>query len=395
MDTLLSRRARQSTSSVIRELLHLTERPGILSLAGGLPAPEALPLTDLDAAWARVRQREGRYGPVAFQYGPTEGLADLRALVAERFSADAATGPEEVLVTTGSQQGLDLLARALVDPGDPVVVEAPTYLGALQALSGGGPRFVTVPTDGEGMLTDVLQARLRTGLRPKCAYVVANFQNPSAATLSIERRRHLAALADHYGFVVIEDDPYGELRFRGAPVPSVRTWTELAVRLGTASKTVSPGLRVGWLAAPAWLLPALVRTKQAVDLHTSTLSQALVVELLSDTTARAAHLDRARALYRERADALRAGLAHHTDGALTPAEPDGGMFLWARLPDDAGPAETLLRTAVEHGVAFVPGTAFYADSDRGHDHIRCSFATLDPAGLDEAASRLGAALRAA
>jgi 2-aminoadipate transaminase len=332
---------------------------------------------------------------VAFQYGPTEGLADLRALVASRWSEDAPTSPEQVLVTTGSQQGLDLLARALVDPGDPVVVEAPTYLGALQALAGPGPRFVTVPADGDGMLTEVLQARLRQGLRPKCAYVVANFQNPSAATLSLERRRHLAELAEHYGFVIIEDDPYGDLRFRGSPVPSVRAWTELAVRLGTASKTVSPGLRVGWLSAPSWLLPVLVRTKQAVDLHTSTLSQAIVVELLTDAPARATHLSLARAIYRERADGLRSALVAHTDGALEPAAPDGGMFLWARLPEDAAPAEALLRTAVDHGVAFVPGTAFFPDSDRGHHHIRCSFATLDPAGLDEAASRLGAALRAA
>src|SRR5262245_54459756 len=164
MDTLLSRRARQSTSSVIRELLHLTERPGILSLAGGLPAPEALPIAELDAAWSRIGGREGRYGPVAFQYGPTEGLAELRAVVAERGSVGAPTTPAQVLVRTGSQQGLDLLARTLVDPGDPVVVEAPTYLGALQALAGSGPRFVTVPADADGMLTEVLQARLRQGL---------------------------------------------------------------------------------------------------------------------------------------------------------------------------------------------------------------------------------------
>jgi 2-aminoadipate transaminase len=341
-----------------------------------------------------VRERAGRYGPVAFQYGPTEGLAELRELVAARFAADAPTAAADVLVTTGSQQGLDLVTRALVDPGDPVVVEAPTYLGALQALAGGGPRFESIPADADGMRTDVLQARLRQGLRPKCAYVVANFQNPSAATLSQERRRHLAELADHYGFVVVEDDPYGELRFRGEPLPSVRTFTDLAVRLGTASKTVAPGLRVGWLAAPAWLLPVLVRTKQAVDLHTSTLAQALVAELLADGPARAAHLEHARTIYRARADALVAGLDAHTGGRLRPSAPDGGMFLWTRLPDEAPAAEVLLRTAVDHGVAFVPGTAFYADSDRGHDHIRCSFATLTPPELDDAAARLATALAA-
>ena len=295
--------------------------------------------------------------------------------------------PGDVLITTGSQQGLDLVARALVDPGDVVVVEAPSYLGALQALRACEPVFAEVGTDERGLRTDVLENLLVAGLRPKLLYTVPNFQNPSGATLPLERRRHLAALADRFGFLIVEDDPYGVLRFRGEHVPSIRTFSDRVVTLGTASKLLAPGLRVAWLAAPEWLFGSLVRLKQAADLHTSSLSQRIVADVLADHDFVAAHVRRVGAIYRERCDALAAAVVDSVDVVV----PDGGMFLWGRVRGDAIDTTELLPRAVELGVAFVPGAAFHV-GEGGHESLRLSFSTLTPAELAEAASRLAAAI---
>jgi 2-aminoadipate transaminase len=394
---LLSRRGRDATSSVIRDLLQLTHRPDILSMAGGLPAPESFPVDRLRAAADTVLlggglSGSGRYGSEAIQYGPTEGVPALREWVAARYTAGGRDcTAAEVLITTGSQQGLDLLTRALVDPGDDVVVEAPSYVGALQALRGSEPRLVPVPADRDGLRTDLLEEQLSAGLRPRLCYVVANFQNPSGGTLALDRRRHLAELAERYGFVIIEDDPYGALRFRGSPVPPVRTFTELAVTLGTVSKLLAPGLRVGWLAAPAWLHGPLVRLKQAADLHTSTLCQQMAVDVLSDGPFMEAHLAGLGPFYGSRCDALAAALQSELGERVSFDLPDGGMFLWLRLDDAAPAARDLLARAVEAGVAFVPGEAFHVDGS-GADRIRLSFATLSPDELGEAAARLARAL---
>jgi 2-aminoadipate transaminase len=392
---LLSRRGRGATSSVIRDLLHLTNRPDVLSLAGGLPAQESFPVERLRVAADVVLAGAGRYGPEAIQYGPTEGIPALREWVAASYEARGrACRVEDVLVTTGSQQGLDLLSRALVDVGDDVVVEAPAYVGALQALAGSEPHLVPVEADRDGLRTDLLEDRLAGGLRPRLCYVVANFQNPSGATLVLERRRHLATLADHYGFVVVEDDPYGALRFRGSPVAPIRTFTELAVTLGTASKVLAPGLRVGWLAAPSWLHGPLVRLKQAADLHTSTLCQRMAVEVLTDEEFMREHLGGLGPFYGERGDALADALEAALGERVAFDRPDGGMFLWVRLVDHPRPARELLAVAVGAGVAFVPGEAFFVDGSGG-DHVRLSFATLTPDDLAEAAARLATALSGA
>jgi 2-aminoadipate transaminase len=389
---LLSRRGREATSSVIRDLLHLTHRPDILSMAGGLPAPESFPVDRLRAAADAVLSGAGRYGPEAIQYGPTEGVPALRDWVAAQYTARGrACAPAEVLITTGSQQGLDLLTRAIVDPGDDVVVEGPSYVGALQALRGSDPRIVPVPADRDGLRTDLLAEKLAAGLRPRVCYVVANFQNPSGGTLSLDRRRHLAELAERYGFVIIEDDPYGALRFRGGPVPPVRSFTELAVTLGTVSKLLAPGLRVGWLAAPEWLHGPLVRLKQAADLHTSTLCQRMAVDVLSDEQFMQAHLAGLGPFYGTRCDALATALQTELGDQISFDLPDGGMFLWLRLQGSAPAARDLLPRAVEAGVAFVPGEAFHVDGT-GADRIRLSFATLTPEELGEAAARLARAL---
>ena len=295
MHDLLSTRARSGHSSAIRDLLRLTEQPGILSLAGGLPTAESFPTDELRGAAARILDASGPYGPQALQYGRTEGVTELRELVAAQSGVPA----ETVVVTTGSQQALDLIARCTIDPGDVVVVESPTYVGALQAIRAFQPAFEPVPGDLAGLDTIELERRLVAGLRPTLCYVVSNFANPTGATMSLERREHLLRLAQRYGFLVLEDDPYGDLRFRGRPVPSIRSLpgaAEHVASLRTVSKTLAPGLRLGWAALPTWLTDAVVVAKQGVDLHTSTLSQLLALDLLSDVEAHAsagAHVGRA------------------------------------------------------------------------------------------------------
>ena len=333
---LVNPRVRTSTSSVIRDLLHLIDRPGMLSMAGGLPAPELLPVERLAEAAARILAGDG---PRALQYAPTEGVPELRAHVAAAHGIDA----ERVLVTTGSQQGLDLLSRALLGPGDTVVVEAPGYLGALQAFQMSGAELVAVPGDEDGLRTDELEARLVGGLRPTLVYVVTNFQNPSGATLSGERRRHLAALAERYGFLLVEDDPYGELRFRGTSLPRLTELTNQAVSLGTVSKILSPGLRVAWMVAPSWLVPPVVRLKQIADLHTSPLNQLLAADVLGDATFMASHVDELRRWSRGRADALVASIRSMPGRPLTVHRPDGGMFCWAHLQGEVTADELLPR----------------------------------------------------
>jgi len=381
--TALSSAARGIDSSAIRDLLHVVDRADVISLAGGLPAAETFPAEALATAIADILRSD----PSALQYSTTEGFAPLRALIAVREGTD----PDRVLITHGSQQGLDLVARALVDPGAPVVLADPAYVGAIQALRLSGARLVAVSSDTDGLQVDVLADRLQAGLRPALVYVVANFDNPTGATLSLERRVALGALAERYGFTVVEDDPYGELRWRGAALPRLSTFTDRAVTLGTVSKTVCPGLRLGHVIAPPDLASALVLLKQAVDLHTSTLSQRAVYQLLSTPGFLGAQLDRLRPLYQERCgalvDALRAEIGDHVGFQA----PEGGMFVWARLVD-ARDTHDLLPRALEEGMAFVPGQAFAVEADL-RSCLRLSFATATPDQLAEGVRRLSRALR--
>jgi 2-aminoadipate transaminase len=382
----LSERARTVRSSAVRDLLRLTEQPHVLSLAGGLPAPELLPVERVRAATIDVLDR---LGSTVLQYGPTEGVGALRDAIAQGLGGSARAA--DTVITTGSQQGLDLVARAILDPGDVVVVESPTYLGALSALHWTAPRIVGIDGDADGLRTDLLEDRLRAGLRPKLVYVVTEFANPTGATLSADRRRDLAALADRYGFVIVEDNPYGKLRFRGPNLPSIRTWSDRTVTLGTASKILSPGLRVGWLTAPEWLSRPIVIAKQGTDLHTSGLNQHIVLSMLQDESWLNAHVATLVSTYSERASALLAALSAYLGHAIEVREPDGGMFVWARLIDREAASEPLLAAALERGVAFVPGSAFRPDAtDDGT--LRMCFTTLSPAALGEAMSRLATAL---
>jgi 2-aminoadipate transaminase len=388
--SLLSARARTTGSSVIRDLLRLLDDPTVLSLAGGLPAPEAMPAERLRVALDRALRADGAYGCPALQYGATEGVPALRALIAEEACAlDGRTTHDDVLVTTGSQQALDLLARVLIDPGDVAVVEQPGYLGTIQVLAGAAARLLGVPIDDDGMRTDVLETLLRDGTRPKLVVVVPDFQNPSGARLSAERRMHLGALAERYGFVVVEDDPYRELRFTDDVLPPVRAHTGLAVSLGSSSKTLAPGLRVGWMSGPRALVVPLTRAKQTADLHTSTLAQHAVHDVMADRPFVAAHLDHLRTLYAARADALDAALAEAFGDGIEHRAPRGGFFLWVRLP--GADTNALLPQAIGHGVAFVPGAAFSIDG-RPTDTARLSFASLAMRDLPTAAQRLARAV---
>jgi len=377
---LLSSRAASSTSSVIRDLLRLVDRPDMLSLAGGLPAPEHLPVARIAEAVARVSS------PRALQYGPTEGMSELREVVAARLGAEVAS----IVVCTGSQQGLDLVARALIDPGDVVVVEAPSYLGSLQSYRANGAVLHAVPGDDRGLDTDALAADLAAGLRPKLVSVVTDFANPSGATLSLDRRRALLDLADRYGFVVLEDNPYGELRWAGERLPSLSELGgsgDRVVSLGSASKVLSPGVRLGWMRGPAWLVDAVVKLKQSADLHTSTLDQLLAADVLGDAAFMAAHLDRIRVDYRDRAVALVEALSSPDGPDVEVAAPEGGMFVWARLRDGSSSSE-LFERALDAGVSFVPGAAF-DPSERPDDRMRMCFTTLSANELREAVRRLG------
>jgi 2-aminoadipate transaminase len=380
----LSAAASALRSSAIRDLLAVAERPEVLSMAGGLPCPDAIPVDDVAAAVAA----ELAEGAGALQYSTTEGDERLRTWVAAQAGLGATA--DDVLVTTGSQQALDLVCRALLEPGDHVAADDPIYLGAGQVLQLAQAHVHPLPVGPEGLDVERLEALLRGGAPVKLVYTVAAFQNPTGFTLAGDRRARLAALAERHGFVVVEDDPYGHLRWAGEAPPSIAAGTSSCVRLGTSSKTVGGGLRVGWAVLPPSLRGACTRIKQATDLHTSTLSQRILVRLLTRPGWYDAQVARIVPMYRDRALALDAALRAHLADELSWRTPDGGMFLWAEVKDVPA-TDALLPAAVEHGVAFVPGGAF---SETAANRMRLSFSVLAPSEFDEAVRRLGAALTA-
>ncbi len=365
----------------------MIEQPGVLSLAGGLPAAAAIPTARIQVAAQRALAAPGRYGSLALQYGPTVGVEALRARLAAGSAAYPASTPGTALVvTTGSQQGLDLIARVLVDPGDPVVVEDPVYLGARQVFHAHGARLIGVPTDSEGMDTERLADLLAGGLRPRLVYCVPNFSNPSGSSLSPPRRRRLAALAEHYGFVIVEDDPYRPLGFGPAPPDPISTHApDHTVFLGSASKCIAPGLRVGWIASPPWLFDTLVTAKQSIDLHTPPLTQLIVAEILADDAFLGSHLEHVRTDNAARASDLHGAVADF----IRCDAPTGGMFLWGRAATET---QAMLPRAVARGVAYVPGAAFAVTAGTHAHHLRLSFATLDGPDLLAAADRLRGAV---
>ncbi|RKS73794.1 2-aminoadipate transaminase [Motilibacter peucedani] len=389
---VLARRLAGVASSPVRDLLALVARPGVISFAGGLPAPELFDTEGMRAAYDSVLSGPGARR--ALQYAPTDGDPDLRALVAARMTARGLpTTADQLLVTTGSQQALTLLAAALLDPGDTVAVEEPTYLAALQCFSLAGARVVPVASDADGLLPDALAEVVRRE-RPRLLYVVPTFANPTGRTLPAARRAAVAGIAAREGLWVVEDDPYGELRYRGEPVPALASHAgaeDVVLHMGSFSKIGAPGMRLGWLRAPARVRPALVVGKQAADLHTSTVDQAAAAAYLASHDLDA-HVARLCAAYRERRDALVGALPATLPEGATWSDPDGGMFAWVRLPGEVDTA-ALLPRALERDVAFVPGAPFFCGTpDRAT--LRLSFTTHTTGEIEEGMERLGAALAA-
>ena len=385
MNWQLAARAERMNPSVIREILKVTEKPGIISFAGGLPSPKTFPVQAFAEACAKVLRDDG---PAALQYAASEGYPPLREWVAN--SLPWKVDPTQVLITTGSQQALDLVAKILIDKGSRVLVETPTYLGALQAFTPMEPEFVSVGSDAEGIDIGDLTAKA-AGAR--FLYVLPNFQNPTGNTMSEARRAALSAEAARLGLPIVEDNPYGDLWFDAPPpAPLTARNPDACMYLGSFSKTLAPGLRLGFLVAPHALYPKLLQAKQAADLHTPSFNQRMVAEVLKDGFLDR-HVPTIRALYKAQRDAMLAALEKHLAGTgVQWNTPDGGMFLWVKLPAGMN-AVDLLPKAVERNVAFVPGAAFYSDAAQNNT-LRLSFVTASVEQIDEGVAALAQVLKA-
>ena len=382
----LAARAEKMNPSVIREILKVTEKPGIISFAGGLPSPKTFPIAEFDAASHKVLSQDGQ---AALQYAASEGFPALREAVAAMLPWNV--DPAQVLITTGSQQGLDLVAKILLDPGSRVLVETPTYLGALQAFSPMEPTAVSVASDDECVVVDDLVAKAKDS---RFIYLLPNFQNPTGRTMSEARRAAVSAAAAHAGLPIVEDNPYGELWFdEEPPLPLTARNPEGCIYLGSFSKVLAPGLRLGFLVAPKHIYPKLLQAKQAVDLHTPSFTQRMVAEVLKGNFLDR-HVPTIRALYKQQRDAMLAALEREMAGLdVQWNRPAGGMFLWVRLPEGMN-AVQLLPQAVERGVAFVPGAAFYADHGDPRT-LRLSFVTASVEQINIGMAALAQAVRAA
>lgn len=379
----LAARAEKMNPSVIREILKVTEKPGIISFAGGLPSPKTFPVAEFAAACAKVLKGDAH---ASLQYAASEGYGPLREMVAAAlpWPVDAA----QVLITTGSQQGLDLLAKVLIDEGSRILVETPTYLGALQAFAPMQPEVVSVPSDDEGVVIDDLAAKARGA---RFLYVLPNFQNPTGRTMTEARRTALSERAAALGLPLVEDNPYGDLWFDAPPPPPMTArHPDGCVYLGSFSKVLAPGLRLGYLVAPKPLYPKLLQAKQAADLHSAGFNQRVVAEVMADGFLER-HVPTIRTLYKSQRDAMLAAMREHMPAGVSWNTPAGGMFLWARLPEGMD-AVALLPTAVEHNVAFVPGAAFYADHGDPRT-LRLSFVTASADEIRTGVAALAQAIR--
>lgn len=384
----LAARAQRMQPSALRELLKVAERPDIISFAGGLPSPYALPVERLQASVDRILRRDA---VGALQYGPSEGYLPLREAIAARLTRQgAAVSPSQVLITTGSQQALDLVARVLVDPGSRVLIETPTYLGAVQALAQYEPVFEEVSTDAAGLLPERLN---ETSMRnARMLYTQPNFQNPTGRTLPLDRRMALASLAIRHGLPIVEDDPYGELVYTGVTPPSLLSMApDNVVHLGSFSKVIAPGLRVGYVVAPEELMIKLLQAKQASDLHTTGITQRLAHALLTDGEYDT-HLEAIRLRYRAQCALMLKCLSEHMPEGVSWTRPAGGMFLWVTLPPDIDGA-SLFEDALARGVAFVPGASFHAVSPKANT-MRLTFTTATLSQIETGIARLAQAIEA-
>ncbi len=380
-------------SSAIRELLKLTSLPNVISFAGGLPAPELFPLEKFKEASDVVLSEMGER---ALQYGTTEGYQPLREMIAHNASKyGIQISADNVMITSGSQQALDLLGRIFINRGDRVLVESPTYLGAIQAWNAYGVKYVTIPFDEDGMQTDLLEERLRTGL--KFIYVLPNFQNPTGVTLSRERRKQLVEIANAYGVPIVEDDPYGQLRYEGDHLPpvvvmddeirakEVPIYSGNVIYTSTFSKILAPGLRLAWVVAPEEVIKKLVQAKQGCDLHTSTFNQYVAYQVANSEWMKS-HILAIRKTYKERRDIMISALEEHMPDGVQWTHPAGGLFLWVTLPKDID-TRTFFKSAIEEKVAFVPGGSFHPQGG-GDNTMRLNFSNANPDLIMEGIKRL-------
>lgn len=390
-----AQRMQDVKSSAIRELLKIAERPDVISFAGGLPSPDVFPIQRFEDACHKVLQE---HGSSALQYGKTEGYEPLREMIAHNMARYGIRAQiENVMITSGSQQALDLIGKLLINRGDRVLVEAPTYLGALQAFNVYGAQYVTVPVDQDGLRTNLLEDSLRCS--PKFMYVLPNFQNPGGVTLSEGRRHELILLADRYGIPIIEDDPYGQLRYEGEHLPPLVVVDREnlhrdngysignVIYLSTFSKTLAPGIRLAWIVAPPDVIAKLVALKQGADLHTSTFIQWVAYEVARDGFLDE-HVKRIRRVYRERRDAMLESLHEFFPEDANWTRPEGGLFLWVTLPEGTD-TQAIFRGALEMKVAFVPGEPFYPyDGPHNCGHMRLNFSNPSPDRIREGIRRL-------
>lgn len=399
-----AQRTKSIRSSAIRELLKITQKPEIISFAGGLPAPDIFPIERFREACCRVLDNLSQ-ARLSLQYGATEGYEPLREMIARHTSRYGVKAkPENVLITSGSQQALDLIGKLFINSGDRVLVEAPTYLGALQAFSVYGAEYVCVPSDNDGLRTDLLEAPLRSG--PKFMYVLPNFQNPGGTTLAEARRHELVLVADRYGIPIIEDDPYGQLRYEGEHLPPLVVLDRENLRgddgysignviyLSTFSKTLAPGLRLGWIVAPPAVISKLVQLKQGADLHTSTFGQMVAYEVARDGFLDE-HIKVIRRVYGERRDVMLRALEEYFPPEVTWTHPLGGLFLWVTLPHGMNCLQ-LFDAALKENVAFVPGDSFYSgngSAEEGLRHFRLNFSNAQPEQIREGIRRLALAIK--
>ena len=397
MSLQFASRLQNVETSAIRELFKLLGKPGIISFAGGFPDPAMFDVAGIQAAASKALSEEPG---AALQYGATEGYQPLREQLSAFMASKGATvSPQELIVTTGSQQALDLLGKTMISPGDKVIVEGPTFLATIQCFRLYGAQIISAPTDAQGVKTDALE-KLIAEHKPKFVYLIPTFGNPSGALLSLERRKQVLEMAVKYQILMVEDDPYGDLYFGEAPPPSLLSLSdsvpgsrELLAHCGSLSKVLSPGLRIGWMIAPPALLANAVMCKQFSDAHTSTFAQATAAQYLK-AGRMPATLDKVRKVYGERARAMGEALQRELGDAVEFVQPQGGLFFWARLTGKGGrdrDAGEFAKRAIGHGVAFVPGAPFYAAApDRAT--FRLSFATADVAKIEEGVSRLRKAI---
>ena len=396
-DHRFAQRTQRMGSSAIRELLKLTEEPDIISFGGGMPAPDVFPADEMREACDRVLRNTSE---LALQYGSTEGYRPLREMIVRHTARyGIQVTPDNILITSGSQQALDLLGKILINPGDRILVESPTYLGALQAWSAYGAEYVTVPMDENGMVTDALEDALRSG--PKFIYVLPNFQNPTGVTLSLDRRHKLLELADRYGVPIVEDDPYGQLRYEGENLPSVvdldsharysgeACYSGNVIYLSTFSKILAPGLRLAWVIAPPQVIRKLTQAKQGADLHTATFNQCVAYEV-GHAGFLDRHIETICQVYGHRRNVMLGAMDAYFPPGVEWTHPQGGLFLWGVLPETINAAE-VLKVAIEKRVAFVPGAPFYP-AGGGHNTMRLNFSFANPEKIQEGISRLGKVL---